>query len=149
MPFHLLRLQDLWAGLLLATFGVAALVFGADLPMGTARRMGPGYMPYGLAWLLILCGAAVALRGVAAGGEAIGRMRLRPFAGVIGGGLAFALLIDRGGILLATAGAIAGAALADRTSRWHEAAALALLSMAFAGVVFVKLLGLTIPLWPA
>ena len=147
MP-RLLTLRDVWAGLLLAAFGVAALVFGADLPMGTPRRMGPGYMPYGLAWLLIACGAVVALRGVVGAGAAVERMSLRPFAGVIGGGLAFALLIDRGGILLASAGAIAGAALADRTSRWHEAVALAALSMAFAALVFVKLLGLNIPLWP-
>src|SRR3954463_7663994 len=91
-------LQDLWAGLLLAAFGVAALVFGADLAMGTARRMGPGYMPYGLAWLLVLCGGGGALRGVIAAGAAVEPMRLRPFLGVLGGGLAFALLIDRGGI---------------------------------------------------
>ena len=77
------------------------------------------------------------------------RMRLRPLIGVIGGGLAFALLIDRGGILLASAGAIAGAALADRASRWHEVLGLAALAMAFAAVVFVKLLGLNIPLWPS
>jgi hypothetical protein len=150
MPlFRLLTLQDVRAGLLLTAFGVAALVFGAELPMGTARRMGPGYMPYGLAWLLILCGAVVVLRGVVGAGATVEKMRLRPFVGVIGGGLAFALLIDRGGILLASAGAIAGAALADRTSRWHEVAALVALSTAFAAVVFVKLLGLTIPLWPA
>ena len=111
---QMLVLRDIWAGALLAAFGVAALIFGADLAMGTARRMGPGYMPYGLAWLLILCGAAVALRGV---------------------------------ILLASAGAILGAAAADRTSRWGEVATLAVLSMALAAIVFVKLLGLNIPLW--
>jgi hypothetical protein len=116
--------------------------------MGTARRMGPGYMPYGLAWLLILCGAAVALRGIAAPGAAVAPMRVRPFIGVLAGGLAFALLIDRAGIIVASAGAILGAALADRTSRWHEAAVLAALSMGFCAIVFVKLLGLNIPLWP-
>src|SRR3954447_23158761 len=110
-------LQDVWAGLLLAAFGIAALVFGADLAMGTARRMGPGYMPYGLAWLIVLCGAAVALRCVLAAGAAVEPMRLRPFIGVIAGGLAFPLLIDRRGILLASAGAIVGAAAADRASR--------------------------------
>ena len=140
-------LQDLWAGLLLAAFGVAALVFGADLAMGTARRMGPGYMPYGLAWLLVLCGGAVALRGVIAAGAAVKPMRLRPFLGVLGGGLAFALVIDRGGILLASAGAILGAAAADRTSRLGEVATLAAVSMALAAIVFVKLLGLNIRLW--
>jgi len=132
---QMLVLRDIWAGALLAAFGVAALVFGADLAMGTARRMGPGYMPYGLAWLLVLCGAAVA------------PMRLRPFLGVLGGGVAFALVIDRGGILLASAGAILGAAAADRTSRWGEVATLAAVSMALAAILFVKLLGLNIPLW--
>src|SRR3954465_13241980 len=121
---RLLMLQDVWAGLLLAAFGVAALVFGADLAMGTARRMGPGYMPYGLAWLLVLCGAAGALRRVIAAGAAVEPMRLRPFLGVLGGGLAFALVIDRGGILLPSAGAILGAGGADRTSRRGEGAAL-------------------------
>ena len=144
---QMLVLRDIWAGALLAAFGVAALVFGADLAMGTARRMGPGYMPYGLAWLLVLIGAAVALRGVIGAGAAVEPMRLRPFVGVLGGGVAFALVIDRGGILLASAGAILGAAAADRTSRWGEVATLAVLSMALAAIVFVKLLGLNIPLW--
>lgn len=144
---RVLTAGNVWAGLLLAAFGIAALIFGADLPMGTARRMGPGYMPYGLAWLLILCGAIVAVRGVATPGAAVEPMRLRPFVGVLGGGLAFALLIDRGGILLASAGAILGAALADRASRWREVAVLTGLAMAFCALVFVKLLGLNIPLW--
>src|SRR3954447_1149218 len=140
-------LRDIWAGALLAAFGVAALIFGADLAMGTARRMGPGYMPYGLAWLLILCGAAVALRGVVGAGAAVEPMRLRPFLGVLGGGPCLPLALDRGGTLLASAGAILGAAAADRTSRWGEVATLAVLSMALAAIVFVKLLGLNIPLW--
>ena len=65
---------------------------------------------------------------------------------MFGAGLAFALLIDRGGILIASVGAILGAALADRTSRWHEVAALAVVAMAFGAIVFVMLLGLNIPL---
>src|SRR5215217_6358007 len=85
--------QHFWAGVLLASFGFAGLIFGSDLPIGTARRMGPGYMPYGLAWLLVLCGAVIALRGVVAAGAAVEPMRLRPFLGVLGGGVAFALVI--------------------------------------------------------
>jgi hypothetical protein len=142
-----LTAQHLWAGLLLSAFGIAGLIFGSDLPMGTARRMGPGYMPYGLAWLLILCGVVVAVRGVATARTGVERIRLRPFVGVLGGGLAFALLIGRGGILLASVGAIVGAAIADRTTRWGEVAVLAVLAMAFCALVFVKLLGLNIPLW--
>jgi hypothetical protein len=104
-------------------------------------------MPYGLAWLLILCGLVVAVRGVANPRTGVERIRLRPFVGVLGGGLAFAFLIGRGGILLASAAAIVGAAVADRTTRWGEVAVLAALAMAFCALVFVKLLGLNIPLW--
>jgi hypothetical protein len=147
-PRRVLTGQHFWAGLLLASFGIAALIFGSDLPIGTARRMGPGYMPYGLAWLLILCGAVVGLRGaVAAQTENVQGIRLRPFIGVLGGGLAFALLIGSGGILLASVGAIIGAAIADRTTRWGEVAVLAALATVFCALVFVKLLGLNIPLW--
>ena len=145
--WRVLTAQKLWAGLLLSAFGIAALALGSDLPMGTARRMGPGYMPYGLAWMLILCGAVVTLRGVITARVRVEPIRLRPFVGVLGGGLAFALLIGRGGILLASAGAILGAAIADRTTRWREVAVLAALAMGFCALVFVKLLGLNIPLW--
>ena len=146
MP-QVLRRPDVWAGLLFAAFGVAGLLLGADLPLGTARRMGPGYMPYGLSWLLIAVGALVALRGILGAHDVVERMRLRPFLGVLGGGIAFALLIEPAGILLASAGAIAGAAMADRNSRWVEVVLLAVVAMAFCAGVFVYLLGLPMPLW--
>ena len=146
MPQPLKR-QDVWAGLLFAAFGVAGLLLGADLPLGTARRMGPGYMPYGLSWLLIAVGALITLRGTLRTRDAVERTRLRPFLGVLAGGIAFALLIQSAGILLASAGAIAGAALADRESRWTEVVLLAVVAMAFCAGVFVYLLGAPIPLW--
>jgi hypothetical protein len=144
---QVLKRQDVWAGLLFVAFGVAGLLLGADLPLGTARRMGPGYMPHGLSWLLIGVGALVTLRGSLHARDAVERMRLRPFLGVLAGGLAFALLIQPGGILVASAGAIAGAALADRESRWREVVLLAAIAMAFCAGVFVYLLGLPMPLW--
>src|SRR3712207_3932175 len=143
-----LKRQDVWTGLLFAAFGVAGLVLGADLPLGTARRMGPGYMPYGLSWLLIAVGALVIMRGAFRAQDTVERMRLRPFLGVLTGGIAFALLIEPMGILLVSAGAIAGAAVADRDSRWREVVLLAVIAMAFCAGVFVHLLGLPIPLWP-
>jgi len=142
-----LKRQDVWAGLLFAAFGVAGLILGADLALGTARRMGPGYMPQGLSWLLVVIGALVVLRGVLAGHEAVEAMRLRPFVGVLAGGIAFALLIEPAGILLASAGAITGAALADGESRWSEVIALAVAAMALCAGLFVYLLGLPMPLW--
>ncbi|MCC7273321.1 MAG: tripartite tricarboxylate transporter TctB family protein [Alphaproteobacteria bacterium] len=145
-PTLLVR-KDVWAGLLLAAFGVAGLALGADLPLGSAGRMGPGYFPRGLSFVLIVFGAIVALRALAPGSEAVERMRLRPLLGIVAGGVAFAWLIDEGGILLASVAAIAGGGLADRESRWGEVAVLAVISAGFCAAVFVWALRLPIPLW--
>ncbi len=146
MPQFLKR-KDFAAGLLLAAFGLAGLALGTDLPLGTARRMGPGYVPFGLSILLVVIGGAIAAAAFVTEGETVERLRLRPLLGVLAGGVAFALLIDTGGILLATAGAVGGAALADRTTRWGEAAILTVAVAAFSAIVFVELLALPIPLW--
>src|SRR4051794_41911093 len=116
-PTRLWALQDLWAGLLLAAFGIAALVFGADLAMGTARRMGPGYMPYGLAWLLVLCGAAVALRGVIAAGAAVEPWRPWTPLRVPGRGVGFSAAHERGGHPPPSAGGLLRGGVRDRPNR--------------------------------
>ena len=53
------NLQDLLAGLLFAAFGAAALWFGQSLALGAATRMGPGYLPTILGWLLIGLGGGL------------------------------------------------------------------------------------------
>ena len=146
MPLFLKR-KDFAAGLLLVAFGVAGLVIGAELPVGVARRMGPGFVPFGLSLLLILFGVAIAAGALFHAGETVERIRIRPLAGVLAGGIAFALLIGTGGILLATAGAIAGAAAADSNTRWGQAAILTVAAAAFSAILFVELLRLPIPLW--
>jgi hypothetical protein len=142
-----LKRKDFAGGLLIALFGVAGLVLGAGLPLGVARRMGPGYVPFGLSMLLLAMGAAMAIAGIVRAGDTIEPMRLRPFVGVMAGGIAFAMLIDTGGILLATAGAVGGAALADHNTRWGQAVILTVVAAIFSAVVFVELLALPIPLW--
>lgn len=147
MPKLILRRQEVWAGALLIAFGAIALVLGGDLERGTAQRMGPGYVPFGLGWLLIAFGAVNSLRGLLRQSDPIEPMRLRPLLGVIAGALLFAFLIERGGILLASAGAILGSTLADRHSRYVESAILGAIALAFSAIVFVYLLGLPMRLW--
>ncbi len=146
MPEFLKR-KDFAGGMLLALFGIAGLALGTDLPLGVARRMGPGYVPFGLSMLLLLIGGVIAAGGVLRPGETVEPMRLRPLAGVLAGIICFALLIDTGGILLATAGAVGGAALADHNTKWGQAVILTVLAAIFSAIVFVELLSLPIPLW--
>ena len=45
--------KDFWAGVLFASFGAAALVIAQSYPLGSAARMGPGYFPRMLGFLLL------------------------------------------------------------------------------------------------
>jgi hypothetical protein len=57
-------LRDLVAGLVFAAFGAAAIHFVREYPLGTAMRMGPGYFPAALGWILIGFGAFLCVRGL-------------------------------------------------------------------------------------
>ena len=46
--------KDLLSGLMFIAFGMAALYFGQKLALGTPVRMGPGYVPRMLAFILLV-----------------------------------------------------------------------------------------------
>jgi len=145
--FHINR--EFVAGLMFAGFGIAGLWFGADLPRGTALRMGPGYMPLLLCCGLVILGVAIAVRGALQAGAELTRWQLRPLILVLTGVLAFALLIEPAGLALATVAIVLVGALGGVDFRPVEAAALALGLAAGAVGLFVYGLKLTMPIWPA
>ncbi|ROR26491.1 tripartite tricarboxylate transporter TctB family protein [Comamonas sp. BIGb0124] len=53
--------HDLLGGLAMLAAGVFFAVYGSRYNMGTAARMGPGYFPVILGWLLAVLGLLVAL----------------------------------------------------------------------------------------
>jgi len=138
---------DILGGLLLAAFGVFGLVFGASLDIGTTRRMGPGYFPKLLSWMLIALGAIVAASGAKARGATVSAIVWRPVALVTVAVIVFGVLMDHAGLLLATAAVIAVSAFAGRDARPVEVVALAVAMAVLAAGLFVYLLGLPLPLW--
>ena len=56
--------RDLGAAAMFILIGIAGLWFGRDYTVGTAARMGAGYMPTMLSWLLIGFGFFVGLRAL-------------------------------------------------------------------------------------
>jgi putative tricarboxylic transport membrane protein len=75
---RMFRRLDVLGGVLLVAFGVAGLVFGGPLDMGTTRRMGPGFSPKTLSWLLIGLGSSIAAGGLMRAGETATRITWRP-----------------------------------------------------------------------
>lgn len=141
------NLQDLLAGLLFVAFGAAALYFGQGYAFGAATRMGPGYLPTVLGWMLVAIGAIIAIRSLLVSGVPIPTIHLRPQIMIIAALLAFALVIERLGLLAAAAAVVVLASLATREARPLETIVIAILT-AFAAVgLFIYLLGQPMAPW--
>ncbi len=147
--FERLNRAETLAGLLFAAFGAAAIWFASDYPYGTPTRMGAGFVPTGLGWGLVALGLAIALAGFfARDADAVPQSDARPLLFLLLGVAAFALLLERGGLVVAIASCVAVARLAERPYRWREVAVLGGGLAAAGALVFVIGLGLPIPLVP-
>lgn len=105
--------KDFLSGLLFISFGLVALYFGRHLAMGTAVRMGPGFVPHMLAYIMIGLGLIISVVAALVNkGEAAEAPRWKPITLVTIGIFVFAALFERTGmfpalvalILIASAG---------------------------------------------
>lgn len=148
MRFRLHVNQDLVAGLMFAVIGALGLWIGRRYPVGTSLRMGPGYMPNLLCWLLIIFGAGIGIKGALVAGEKLAGWHLRPLAFIVIGVLAFTFLIERAGLPIAALATVLIGSLASNETRPIEVVILAV-SLAVASVlIFVQGLGLPMDIWP-
>jgi hypothetical protein len=140
-----LRLStDLATGVLFIALGGFAIIYGSRYAVGTTARMGPGYFPLLISSGLVLVGVILVLRALLASGDALGTIGWRPLLLVLAGVLAFGLLIDRIGLLVAGVLLIVAARLADPELRPVETAVLAVVLTLATGAVFLYGLGLPI-----
>jgi hypothetical protein len=140
--------RDFWAGIVFLGAGGAFLVGSKRFAMGTLADIGPGFFPAVVASLLLLVGLFLAIGGLSINGPRVEPMRLRPPAMIIAALTAFGLLIDRGGLVLATAALVLIASAAGGRLRPLHAAILAAALIAIAIGVFRLGLGIQIRLWP-
>lgn len=148
-PVRLLG-TDVLAGALFMGIGVIGLYLARSYDMGTAARMGTGYVPRLVCWVLLGLGAVIALKGLrAADDEASDPVPLRPLVLIPASILAFGLTIEGLGLVLSAAALIAIGALASRDTRPVETVAVAILLIVGSVVTFVWGLGLPIAVWPS
>jgi hypothetical protein len=148
MPAAIRNPKDFLAGLIFVAFGIAAIVFSKDYPLGTAARMGPGYFPRILGILLIVLGAALALRALRARGTPLPGWKWRPVLVILVSVIVFGLVVTRIGLVLATIGLIVASSAASHEFRPKEALVSGVLLAGLAVGVFVLGLKLVIPIWP-
>jgi putative tricarboxylic transport membrane protein len=141
--------QDFVAGLMFAGWGIAGLWVGRDYAMGSALRMGPGYMPRLLCWGLLILGVIIAVKGAMMTGERLDRWHWRPLAVVSLAVLAFAFLLEPAGLLVATFAIVVIGALGGPEFKLTEALILAAGLAVGAVAIFVYALKLPLPIWPS
>ena len=140
--------QDLAAGLFLVLIAVLAYVLAADLPMGRAVRMGPGYLPTLLSWLLGGLGLVIAARGFAIDGPRLDRWYWRPLIALTLSLLVFAGLLERAGLVVAIIVAVVVSSFAVPRPRIVPVVLLALVLAVACAALFKYLLGLPLVLLP-
>ena len=145
---RILRSADVQSGLLFIALAALTLWLSSNLRMGTAMRMGPGYLPSLLSYMLFGLGVLTCLVGVLKPETSTERWYLRPLLAVLAALVIFAFGIDALGLFVTTALVVVAASLATPDSRPIEVAAVALGLGAFSTALFVKALSLPIPAWP-
>ena len=144
----LFQRTEFLAGLFVIVLGAACLAAVGDLEIGTAVEMGPGYVPRALAVMMLVSGAIMAVTGARRSGIALPDFVWRPVVMVSLAVALFGALVDRFGIVLAVVVCTAVASLSSSITRHRETPILCIALALLAAVVFVKGLGLAIPIWP-
>jgi len=145
--------KDVLAGLLFIGVAVFGLWLSRDYPIGTALRMGTGYVPRLLCWLLFGLGVVVLVQGLreAQDSRALSSADVsawRPLVFVTASLVIFGLSIERLGLVISILLLIGVGAVAARGLRPFETLAAALVLILLSWGIFILGLGLTIPVWP-
>ena len=147
MRVHI-NVPDLAFAAFLVALGALAFGLASPLSVGTAAAMGPGYVPRGLALLIMVYGLALGLRALVAGRLTFPAVELRPLLLILGSVALFAVLLPIAGLALTSFALVICAGYAAYDVRFRENAISALTLAAFAVVLFVVVLGLPIAVWP-
>jgi putative tricarboxylic transport membrane protein len=151
--WHAVLRKDVLSGLLFIVVALLGLWLSRDYPIGTALRMGTGYVPRLLCWILLGLGIVILVQGLREA-ETARALSLRDASGwrpvvfVTASLVIFGLSLERLGLVVSILLLIAVGAVAARGLRPLETLAAALVLIALSWAIFIVGLGLTIPVWP-
>ena len=143
--------KDFWAGLMFVVVGVAFAWGATAYNFGSSARPGPGYFPFGLGIILAILGGLILFKALTIeveGGEKIGSWPMRPGLWILGAVVLFGLALPRLGMAIALPLLIAVASFGGDEFHWKEVLINGIVLTLGSWAIFIKGLGLTIPLWP-
>lgn len=138
--------KDFWAGFLYVALGGGAIYLARDYGLGSALKMGPGYFPTLLGGVLVAIGVISLLRSFVVSGEPVSGFAGKGLILVLAATLLAGLLIRNAGLVAALPLLIVVSAYASVRFRWGPTLALAVGLTLFCSLVFVKGLGIPMPL---
>jgi hypothetical protein len=148
-----LQRKDVLSGLLFMGLAVCGLWISRHYPIGTASRMGTGYMPRLLLWALLGLGGAILVSGLRKSDrlpepDDSGGAAWRPVVFVTLSLVIFGLALERLGLVLSIVLLTGIGAVAGRRLRPLETAVATLVLIVLCWLIFIVGLSLTIPVWP-
>ena len=146
MKFDWRNNKDFFSGLMLIGTGGVGWWMARDYPFGSALRMGPGYFPSVLSWIMIAFGAYVMIKGIRSNEKVQGNWSIRalivlPLATVL-----FGYLMEESGFIAALVVLIFISSAAGKEFKWLEITLLTV-GLTVASIAgFIYGLGLPYPL---
>ena len=144
--------RDFWSGLMFLLTGAGFAVGATNYSMGTSARPGAGYFPLILSTILAIMGAVVLFKALTIeteDGEPIGSIAWRPLIVIVVAITVFGILLPRLGMLITIPILILIVSFAGDEFGWIGVLVSCVVLTAFSWLIFIKGLGLTIPLLPS
>ncbi len=141
-------IRDLVGGVILIALGASVSLYASNhYNVGHADRMGPGYFPVALGWVLAVLGLIVALFSFKPSlhHTTPPKFRPRPFFAILLSVAAFALTVSRFGLVPGTVLLTLIAVFAEPGIRWRRTLLLAISLSLIAWLVFTVGLQMTLP----
>jgi hypothetical protein len=140
--------KDFWAGLMFIGFGIAFAAIAQNYQMGTSVRMGPAYFPTVLGGILAVIGLAILIPSLVTEGPKVPKFYFKPIILLNLALVLFGLFLKPLGLAIAIAALVGIGAFGGLDFRWKEVVILFVVLAIFSVLVFVRGLGLPIPVWP-
>ena len=138
--------KDFWIGIVYLAFGSATIIISRDYSMGTALKMGPSYFPTILGSLLILIGIISLVRSFVKPGTPFGVFALKGLILIIASIILFGFIVRWVGLVIALPILVIISSYASIQFRWKYSLALAAGLTIFCILVFLKGLGVPLPI---
>ncbi|HEX9445870.1 MAG TPA: tripartite tricarboxylate transporter TctB family protein [Candidatus Binatia bacterium] len=137
--------KDFWTGVIYIAIGASAVLIAREYGMGTAFKMGPAYFPTVLGGLLMLIGLLSLARSFLRPGAPVTGFTIKGLATVVASTLLFGFIVRGAGLVVALPALVLVSGYASPEFRWGTALALAAGLTVFCVAVFLKGLGVPLP----